>query len=200
MILDTLTIFAGIGIGFATARYVFYIRDVFWRGVRPHVFTWLIWGILNGVVAAAQFVSGGGPGAWITGYLCIMCFVISTLALFRGTKDITFSDWVCLLAALCAIVAWIFTSNPLTAVIIALLANAFGYIPTFRKSIKKPDEESALGFGIASARSIFAVLALASWNPTTLLHPIFSLIMDGGGALFILYRRKVLKAQKLSSS
>lgn len=187
--MDYLVALSLVGIGVGTVRYVLYFRDIFRGTVKPHVFSWFVWGLLTGIVSVAQIVAGGGPGAWITVYITLMCLTISAVAYFKGTTDITRFDWICFIAALLAIAVWALTSTPLYALFIAMAADLLGYLPTYRKSIKNPDEESALGFGLASLRSVFGIAALAAFNPTTLLYPVFLLVADAVAALIVVIRR-----------
>ncbi len=74
--------------------YFFYFRSIF-RGItKPHIFTWLVYGVLDVIVFAAQIIKGAGPGAWALGFSAIVCFIIAVLALYWGEKHITKSDWL----------------------------------------------------------------------------------------------------------
>ena len=46
------------------AGYVPYFKDIIRREIKPHAFSWLIWGILQSVVFFASTSRGGGaaPG------------------------------------------------------------------------------------------------------------------------------------------
>jgi hypothetical protein len=186
--------FAVCGIGIALVRYALYFRAIFAKKVVPHVFSWFVWGLLTSVVLVAQVVAGAGPSAWITGLMAAACFLVAIVGFFKnGTKYITTSDWVSFIGALLAVVLWLVTSNPLAAVIVATVADMLGYIPTYRKAYVKPFEESAGGFALASSRSVFALLALSSFNLTTVIHPLFVLIGDAIAALLIHIRQRQLR-------
>src|SRR5690606_16045788 len=110
-----------------------------YRGTnKPHMFTWIIWTLLTAIILAAQIVGGAGPGAWSTGAVLLPCIIITVLAIQRGEKNITASDWVMFLAGLAAIPVWLATSNPLWAVIIVVAIDALAFGPTFRKSWFRP--------------------------------------------------------------
>ena len=161
--------------------------------VVPHVFSWFVWGLLSAIVAVAQWIAGGGPSAWVTALMAFSCFLVALVGLRNGTKYITTTDWVSFIGALLAIVLWVLTDNALTAVIIATIADMLGYIPTWRKAYAKPLEESALGFSLAASRSIFGLLALSAFNPTTAIHPLFVFFGDCVTAALIYARQRQLK-------
>ena len=182
--------FALCGIVVALIRYFFYFRGIFNHTVVPHVFSWFVWGLLSAIVAIAQVIAGAGPSAWVTALMAGSCFLVALVGLRNGTKYITTVDWASFIGALAAIGLWVLTDNPLTAVIIATMADMLGYIPTWRKAYVKPFEESAGGFALAGSRSAFGLLALAAFNPTTVIHPLFVLIGDCITASLIYLRQQ----------
>ncbi len=181
-----------VGVAVGALRYGLYFRDIARGVVKPHVFSWFVWGLMNLVVFFAQLISNAGAGAWVTGFVGVACLSISVAALFKGEKEITRIDWFCFLAALCAIGLWILTSNPLFAVVIVTVADALGYVPTYRKSCWKPHEETAHGYALAALRSVFAIAALESFTLTNILYPVSLVVFDGGFALMLLIRRRQL--------
>lgn len=180
----------GIVIGFIS--YTAYFRGIFFGRTKPHVFSWLVWAVINWTAFFAQFVSGGGAGAWITAANAALCTAVAVIALWRGEKNITKSDWISFIGALAGIVAWILTKNPLTAVVLVSLVDVFAIIPTFRKAYRKPYEENAFAFGIDLVKFVLELFALQAFNLTTALFPIVILINDSLLVSMILLRRKKL--------
>src|SRR5438093_346124 len=82
------------------AGYIPYFRDIFWSTTKPHLFSWLVWGIVDAIAFFAQVVKGGGPGTWVIGIAALGCFTIALFAIRRGEKSITTIDWICFVAAL----------------------------------------------------------------------------------------------------
>lgn len=185
-----------IGIAFGLARYVLYIRDILRGTAKPHPFSWFVWGLMAAIIFFAQLAEHAGAGAWVTGVVAVMCLGISVLAVFRGEKGITKTDWACLLAALIGVALWRITSEPLLAVVIITLADAIAYVPTYRKAFSKPHEEPAYSYGLAAMRSVFGVLALQSFTLTTVLYPASLIVTDGGFVLYLLIRRRRLRTAK----
>ncbi len=77
----------------AVAAYVIYFRHLLAGRVKPHAFSWLIWGILAGNGFIAQFVAGAGLGAWVTGLTRLVWQ--SLVSLFSKPGEVTLSrlDW-----------------------------------------------------------------------------------------------------------
>ena len=188
-------ILAGIGIAIGFVSYASYFRGIFGGQTKPHVFSWFIWAVLNITAFFAQLVKGGGAGAWITATNGTLCLVVAIIALWKGEKNITKKDWYSLLGALAGIAGWIFTKNPLTAVILVSLTDCFAVYPTFRKAYAKPYEENAFSFGIDLVKFTLELIALKSFNLTTALFPVTILINDSLLVGMILARRAGMKVR-----
>lgn len=176
-----------------TLLIVLYARSVFKKEIKPHLFSWLIWGILSAIAAGAQFVSQAGLGAWTTVYNAVFNLTIAVLALRFGEKHITKSDWVFLLTSLSALPVWQWTRNPFYAVLIVTLINGMGFMPTYRKSFFEPFQESLLVFSLAVPGSLWMLFSVETYSLTTLLYPagmaFFNLLL----VLLLVVRRHQLK-------
>ncbi|PZO85412.1 MAG: hypothetical protein DI626_07485 [Micavibrio aeruginosavorus] len=182
-----------IAIGIGIISYIPYLLTILKGRTKPHAFSWLIWGILTAIAFAAQITGGGGVGAWVTGFTAATSLIIVALALFKGEKNVTKSDWLTFVTALLAIPLWYFTKNPLNAVILITIIDALAFYPTFRKSWHRPYEENAFTFTLSGIKFIFATLALETLNITTSLYPLSLVFMNGVFVIMILWRRKALK-------
>jgi hypothetical protein len=171
--------------------YVPYYRDVLRRKTHPHPFTYGLWALLAAITFAAQLAKGAGPGAWVTAVPAIACLGVAVLAFSHGGKRVIVrTDWIALVAALCAIVAWRITHDPLYAVLFSTFASVCAFVPTFRKSYSKPNEETALSYSIGTLRSLIAVPALLSFNITTLLPLLYNIAANVSFVTMLLIRRR----------
>ena len=98
--------FAAAAIIVSIARYSTYLYSIYKGETQPHVFSWFNWGLVVAIGTVAQFQLGGGPSAWVLLVVAVTCFFIAFVALFVGEKDITKSDWLSFIGALCAIPIW----------------------------------------------------------------------------------------------
>jgi len=149
-----------------------YIRSIMRGAIRPHVFSWIIWGSTTFVVFLAQLEGGGGAGAWPIGVSGVITLFIAQLAYSRRADiSITRTDWLFLVAALSSLPFWYFTSDPLWTVVILTTVDVLGFGPTFRKAYDVPQSESLLFFGIFTARNLIVIMALERYSVTTVLFP-----------------------------
>lgn len=154
--------------------YIFlpYIRSIRRGKTRPHVFSWVIWGLGTVIVFFAQWAGHGGIGAVPIGLSGLITLYVAWLALrHRGDASITRLDWLFLLLALAALPCWFLTSDPLWAVVVLTTSDLLGFGPTFRAAWRRPHEERAGFYALAALRNGLVVLALEYYSLTTVLFP-----------------------------
>jgi uncharacterized protein with PQ loop repeat len=171
-------------IGYAT-----YFKDIIKKRIKPHAFSWFIWGILQSLVFFAQTSKGAGAGAWAVGAPALLNFIIFVIAIFRGEKEITRLDKASLLLALLGIALWAITTDPLWSVIIATGVDVVGFVPTVRKSYKKPNEEAVTEFALSAISFGISLFALQSVNMTTVLYPASLVVTNTVFVAMVMIRR-----------
>jgi hypothetical protein len=173
--------------------YGLYMWQIHKRLIKPHLFTWVIWGTLMLIGFAAQYADHAGPGSWNMGVSALITFIIAGQSYFCGEKEITRSDWAALIVAFSAIPVWRMMHDPLWAVIIVSAIDVVAFYPTFRKSWYRPGEEGAFSFFMAAIQFMLSVFALENFTLTTALYPIVITLMNLLLVGMLLYRRRVLR-------
>ena len=146
------------------------IKDIFHGTTQPHIYTWIIWLITQGIAVAGLLVGGGGIGALSLTVGVVFIALVFLLTFRRGTKNITRSDTITLIVGLCAIGVWVFLKAPIPAVILASAIDVSGYIPSIRKSYKEPWSENVPSWGWWIVSNFFALAALHSYNFLTVTY------------------------------
>ena len=179
----------------AIVGYIPYFRNIFRGKTKPHAFSWFIWFLLTAIAFFAQISDNAGPGAWVTGFTAIICFVIFIFGLKQGEKNIVLTDWLSLFGALAALGLWAITNDPLLSVILISLIDALGFVPTFRKSYFKPNEETALTYVLSALKFAVGIAALDNVTLVTALYPASLILMNGIFVIMVLARRQKLNGE-----
>lgn len=136
-----------------------------------------------GIIFAAIFFSRAS-------YLLIMSLIFGVGGASRLDKS-------CLLIGVLALVGYFITGSGLLAISLGILADLFGYIPTFVKTWRDPKSEDPVFFGIESLASLFAVFAI--WElRVDILFPIYFMLC-GGTVIFLIYRKELTRKLRLSN-
>ncbi len=152
-------------------QYIPYCWKTYKGLLRPHVFSYVIWGVGAAIVAAAQWSAGAGPGAWAMSLVALLCFVVVGLSLRGGTTYLTKADVWTFAIAMSAIPIWYFTKNPLFAVIIITVIDIAAFYMIMNKAKLHPNEDSITFYLVAISQYIMSILATDDVNLTTVLNP-----------------------------
>ena len=184
-----------IAIAITFAAFIPYIREIFRGSVKPHIFSWVIWGATTLMIFLAQLEDHGGVGTWPIGVSAGITIFIAYLAYMkRADVTITRTDWLFFAVALLSLPLWYWTSDPLWAVVLLTAIDVAGFGPTVRKAYQFPYSESLLFFALFTLRNLLVMLALENLSVTTLLFPAAMLVICVFMITLIAYRRRVMAA------
>lgn len=189
-IIEIITILASL-----LGLYAFYpyIRDTLRGKTHPHVFSWVVWGLLMIIAFFAQVSEGAGPAAAVTGIFALLNLVVVALALRHGERAITRSDWVMLVAALLAIPLWLATKDPVWSVVLICAIDVVAFIPTFRKSWGKPGEETLQTYILCGTSFALSLLVVEAVNLSTILYPATLMATNAVFVAMVVLRRRYFR-------
>jgi hypothetical protein len=186
-------ILSAVAIALTIIAFFPYIRSIMQGEVKPHVFSWVIWGTTTCVVFLAQLSAKGGAGAWPIGVSGSITICIAILAYSkRSDITITKTDWIFFMSAMSSLPLWYFTSDPVWAVVILTTVDVLGFGPTIRKVYNLPHSESLVFFALFTARNVIVILALENYSITTVLFPAVIAAACMLLMAMIMHRRRVM--------
>ncbi|MEA5410446.1 hypothetical protein VB737_01575 [Synechococcus sp. BA-120 BA3] len=185
---------SGAAIALTFAAFLPYIVSIRAGRTRPHVFSWLIWGVTTLLVFLATWAGGGGVGAWPTGVSALITFHIAWLSQAHGAdRAITKADWLFLAGAASALPFWFLTADPLAAVLVLTLVDLLGFGPTLRRAWSHPEQERIGFFGLFVLRNLLVLLSLERLTLTTALFPASVGLACVAVVVLLLWRRRRLQ-------
>lgn len=171
--------------------YFPYIRDTLLGRTRPHAVSWLVWGVLAAIAFGVQVTNGGGPGAWLMAVNTVLIALIFGLSLWRGEKHVMRADWFSLAFSVVAIALWVVVNQPLLCVILISLTDAIGgFLPTFRKSMRNPFQETASMYALFGLSLVWSLMALTDFTVVNALYPASFMAINIIMALYLINRRR----------
>ena len=174
----------------AVICFIPYIRDMLRKTTQPHIYTWLIWTILQVTGVIAMYKNRAGIGALALAIGALFCGFICVLSLKYGTKNITPFDTFCLIGALAATGTYAFLHRPLLSVILVSVIDFTGFLPTLRKAYSEPHSETLSMYTLFVISGIFSVMALSTYSLITTFYPLTLIIINILGTAMIWWRRK----------
>lgn len=183
-------VFGGVSLLVGVISFFIYFYFIFKGKTKPHFFSWFSWGLLTAIAYFAQVVDNGGAGSWVTGFTALVSFIIAIVALMRGSRDISKSDWYAFVVSLFAIPLWFVLETPLYSVLLVTGIDIVAFFPTIRKSYSKPHEESVLFYFLSGLKYSLALIALENWSIITAIYPLSLVVMDVFFITLLFFRRR----------
>lgn len=127
---------------FLIGGYIPYIIELLRGETRPNRASWLIWSLSTLLLLWSSFTVGTHEAIWVPLADALGCGIIFLLSIWRGVGGWAKTDLISLAICLISIILYFMSENVLIVLILNLLIYTSGYIPTIKKSISKPEEES----------------------------------------------------------
>lgn len=180
-----------LSVGIMAVAYAVYLWQTIRNPeIRPHPFSWLLWGVVTGVAYLVQISQGAGPGSWVVGCTSAICIVIGLASLGKERWRFSRFDKFSLLAGAGVFIYYLSVRNPVISAISATIVDVIGYGPTLKKGWAKPYDDSVSSFALNAVKFVPSLFALKSYSITTWLYPATLVAMNGLVALMLVYRRR----------
>jgi hypothetical protein len=180
--------------------YIPYTRDTITGKTKPHVFSWFIGVVVTFIAFGLQVADGAGPGRYVTLSASVIGTIILLFALQNKQKDITKSDYYCLVLAIISMILWLAADAPILSMVFVVATEVFSFVPTIRKSWHAPYSETLSSYIINFICFIIAIFALGKFTFVAIGYPLTWLLLNGGFALMLLYRRRNLYLKRKISN
>lgn len=187
MLKDILTILT---IALGIVAYIPYLKDLIFGNTKPHIYSWLVWTILNITLFSIQFNNGAGPISFIYLITGVICTVIMLFGIGDGIRNITKLDGLFLVLSLVSLGLWVIAKEPLISSILISIVNIMALIPTIRKSWINPFEETLSTYILSTIRTILTVYLFETYSLITLLSPLVGIIITTMFIIMLIVRRK----------
>ena len=186
----TLGLLSGLLIFFAIVPY---IRDVLKHKTRPNAVSWFGWTLLLSIGAAAQIKEGASFSVLLLVGDIVGTGITFLLSLQYGVTKYTLFDRLSLIFGLLAIGMWVVTQNPLTALVLSVVADLIVSLPTVKKAVTDPLSETPSSFVMFALAAALGVISTTKIDVANLLFPVYLLVINSVIAVASLRGRSVIK-------
>lgn len=171
------------------AAIVPYIKDIIQGKTKPNITSWITWTLLFIVATIAEYAAGEYRTAIFTASITVETLLVVILGLKHGYAKYTKFDVACQIGALAGFLVWWIFNNPLAAVVLVVLIDLIAAIPTVRHGWVEPNEETWLTFALSGLGGVFAILALTSFSWTSLIYPVYIVVINTLVSGVIIFRQ-----------
>lgn len=168
-----------------------YLRDIV-RGItKPNLVSWITWTLITGIATAAEIAGHEYFTAVFTSAAMLGTASVVAFGLHHGFVKYTAFDVTCQIAAIAGVILWQVFNSPAVGVIASVVIDAIGVLPTIRHAWNKPLEETWSAYAIAGIGGILGVIALKTYNTTSLAYPLYILVINLVLSALIVARRRI---------
>lgn len=156
------------------AAYGLYIYTIWFGDTRPSKSSWwiltVVWSVL--LLSSISLSSEGTlvekfqtlPGGWLSLSYILGSLIIAISTIWRGASEKWGTlDYWCAGSALLALILYFVIHEPFWALVLSLVADVFGIIPTIKNAYVHPDKEDITAWTLESIASIIGLLAITGW-------------------------------------
>jgi hypothetical protein len=182
MTYETIGIIAGI---LAISGYIPYIYSIITGETKPNRATWFIWTIVGGLLAFSYIAEGDQNSIWLPLCYFLGPLMVALLSLKYGYAEWSHLDTICIVAATLSIIPWIYADSASTTLIINLIIDSTGAIPTLVKTFREPETEDLVAWLVFFVANTLQLFAISLWNLASL-YPIYLFLLATSMVIFIL--------------
>ena len=146
--------------------------------IKPERTTWGIWTLILVLAIAAYRAEGGQESIlFLFGDLAITGSIFAA-SIFKGKGGTDRLDLTCLALAMAGLLLWWLTDNPGLQILGTVCADALALIPTIKKALDNPEDDSPVVFLFSSAAALLAIGSIKEWNFVLVFYPIYLYSMN----------------------
>lgn len=184
-----ITALAGKVAGILTlASFIPYIVSILRKKTRPNRATWFIWTVVGFMCGASYYSAGASHTFWVPVSYMIGPFVTFALSLKYGEGGWTRFDRGCLAIAGASLGLWWMFGSPLIALVINLIIDFMGALPTIRKSYYEPEKEDKTAWAMGFRGNTANLFAVERWSFAIAVYPVYMFIGCGIITALVFFR------------
>ncbi len=190
IIFETARLFGLIAGVISFLAYLVYIISILKGKTRPNRATWWILTFVGTVTGLSYYFSGATETIWVAIADVFGILIIAILSIKYGEGGKNKLDITCFFVSIFSLVIWYLSGSPVVALIMNLLMDFVGNIPTIKKSYLDPKGESGLSWSLTSLGNIINFGAITSMSFGVLIYPIYMTVVSCLITI-LLYRNKI---------
>ncbi len=173
-----------------------YILDTLKGKTQPNRVTWGMWALAPLIGVLASFDQGADPWAlvrtFLAGFIPLMVFISSFFNPSSFWKTSIF-DISCGALSLLALIVWLGTESPRSAILMTVLADLLAAVPTLVKAWKAPETENRTVFVASLTSAVLVIPSIPNWQVENCAFTIYLVLIDIALILILSDRRVARK-------
>lgn len=159
--------------------YLPYFISILRRKTKPHRVTWWVLVLVGAMLFSSYYSLGASSTVWVSISYFFGPLIIAVAAMFYGQKGWNRIDWFCVCGIIFAIFLWLTLRDPFIVLLLNLVIDFIGLLPTIHKSYLHPHTEDRLAWLFWWIGSTLNIFAISSIDPHIAIYPIYMFFGNG---------------------
>lgn len=158
-----------------------YVRSILRGESRPQRVTWWVWAV-SAVVVAASYLASAEEVQWalfLPVSYAVETVIIALLAIRYGTGGWSRFDLLCIGTAIASLGVWYVTASPFLAVLMNLVVDGAGAVPTVAKVVRDPGGEQSAAWLLTATGALLTLMAIEERTAMALVYPTYVFLSNG---------------------
>jgi hypothetical protein len=170
--------------------YIPYIASIIRKETIPARASWIIWSLLSFTILASYHSLGATSTIFLVIAYAVGTLITMVFSIFYGVGGWTKFDRLCLAVSISSLVVWWITDSAFLALVMNIIVDLTGTLPTIKKVYRLPDSENKLAWSCFFVGSFFNVLAINELSWHIALYPILLFVAIGIVFYLIFFRKQ----------
>lgn len=140
---------------------------------KPNLAGWLLYSVAMIMIVASSIALGAWQAVWLAITYTVCQFVVIAISFKTGYFSFSKFDYACFAISFLGLILWIYTKNPIYALVLNVFVDAMGTLTIARKTWINPGTESTFAWFLSFLIAILNVFAVASFDISNALYPIY---------------------------
>lgn len=172
--MEILGVLAAIVYSIAFIRYIY---SMIKSKNKPNRATWIIWSILGFILLASYYTAGARDTVPLLIINQIGMISVFLFSLKYGQGGVDKFDIFCLTGAGISLLIWYISNNPLYALLLGIMTDFIGALPTIKKSNEQSESEDKLTWGLFLVGNFLNLLASGFSSFSSYVYPLYMVLL-----------------------
>lgn len=168
----------------ALGGYIPYIYTIFTGATKPNKATWIIWSVVGGLLAFSYLAEGDPNSIWLPLGYFIGPLIVAILSFRYGYSEWSKLDIICLVTAMISVIPWVLSKDATLTLVINVLIDSTGAIPTLVKTYREPDTEDLTAWTIFFIANTLQLFSISQWH-ISVIYPVYLFFLAAAMVLLI---------------
>ena len=153
--------------------YVLLIISMRKGRMKPNLAGWILYTIAVMMIVASSIALGAWQAVWLAMTYIVGQILVIAISFKTGYFSFSKFDYACFAVSLLGLILWIYTKNPIYALVLNVFVDAMGTLTIARKTWLNPGTEDTLAWTLSFLVAVLNIFAIASFDIGNALYPIY---------------------------